>query len=138
MILVDASVALKWFLSEPGAEEAKQLSLDHDLYAPDLLASEVSNGLWKAVRRGALDPAHAVAATSTLEARFAAFLPTAPLAGEALELACELDHPVYDCFYLALARGKAWPLVTSDKRLQQKLSGTPYAALCRPLESAVG
>ena len=41
------------------------------------------------------------------------------LQAEALALACHLDHPVYDCLYLALARREAAVLVTADKRLQQ-------------------
>ena len=38
---------------------------------------------------------------------------------EALALACHLDHPVYDCLYLALARREAAALLTADQRLQQ-------------------
>jgi predicted nucleic acid-binding protein len=29
----------------------------------------------------------------------------------------ELDHPVYDCFYLALAERERAPLISADKRL---------------------
>ena len=45
--------------------------------------------------------------------------PDRQLQAEALALACHLDHPVYDCVYLALARREAALLVTADKRLQQ-------------------
>ena len=38
---------------------------------------------------------------------------------EALALACHLDHPVYDCLYLALARREAALLLTADQRLLQ-------------------
>lgn len=38
---------------------------------------------------------------------------------EALALACHLDHPVYDCLYLALARREAAVLLTADQRLQR-------------------
>ncbi|MCT4364708.1 MAG: type II toxin-antitoxin system VapC family toxin [Synechococcaceae cyanobacterium MAG-AL1] len=37
---------------------------------------------------------------------------------EALALACHLNHPVYDCLYLALARREAATLLTADRRLQ--------------------
>lgn len=137
MILIDASVALKWFLAEPEAEEAKLLSLRYELYAPDLLVSEVASGLWKAVRRAALSPDDAMTAIGTLEARFAALLATAPVAVRALDLACELGHPVHDCFYLALAEERGWRLVSSDERLQQRLVGTPYVDICRPLSEMV-
>jgi predicted nucleic acid-binding protein len=36
-----------------------------------------------------------------------------------LALACHLDHPVYDCLYLALARREAAILLTDDQRLQR-------------------
>ena len=45
--------------------------------------------------------------------------PDRHLQAEALALACHLDHPVYDCLYLALARREAAVLVTADQRLQQ-------------------
>ena len=32
-------------------------------------------------------------------------------------LACHLDHPVYDCLYLALARREAAVLLTADQKL---------------------
>jgi predicted nucleic acid-binding protein len=35
----------------------------------------------------------------------------------ALELALELNHPIYDCFYLALAERERCPLVSADKKL---------------------
>lgn len=38
---------------------------------------------------------------------------------EALALACHLDHPVYHCLYLALARREAAQLLTADQRLQR-------------------
>jgi predicted nucleic acid-binding protein len=48
-----------------------------------------------------------------------AVLPDRHLQVEALALACHLDHPVYDCLYLALARREAALLLTADQRLQQ-------------------
>jgi predicted nucleic acid-binding protein len=36
---------------------------------------------------------------------------------EALALACHLDHPLYDCLYLALARQEAAVLLTADQKL---------------------
>ncbi|WP_255518572.1 hypothetical protein [Synechococcus sp. CBW1006] len=35
-----------------------------------------------------------------------------------LQRDCHLDHPVYDCLYLALARREAAVLLTADQRLQ--------------------
>ena len=54
------------------------------------------------------------------------------LAGRALELASRLRHPAYDCFYLALAEARSAHFVTADRRLLDRLVGTPWA------ERAVG
>ena len=41
-LIVDASVAIKWFIYEPGSEMARRLWRDEpDLLAPDLLVPEV-------------------------------------------------------------------------------------------------
>ncbi len=39
------------------------------------------------------------------------------LANRALSLAIELQHPIYDCFYLALAQRENALLITADERL---------------------
>ena len=51
----------------------------------------------------------------------------------ALNLARELRHPAYDCFYLALAIERDLDLVTADARFVRAVSGTAYAARVRPL-----
>ena len=48
--VIDASVAIKWVIEEPGTKEALDLRR-HRLLAPDLLIPECANILWKKVRR---------------------------------------------------------------------------------------
>jgi predicted nucleic acid-binding protein len=50
------------------------------------------------------------------------------LAGRALAIAESLAHPVYDCFYLALAEQADARLVTADTRLLNRLEGTAWRA----------
>jgi predicted nucleic acid-binding protein len=56
-----------------------------------------------------------------------------PVARRASALARELDHPVYDCFYLALAEREDVPLVTGDGRLVGKVARTRWGGLVRRL-----
>ncbi len=131
-VVGDASVAAEWVLDEPSTERALALRGDETLIAPSLIASELGNALWKAVRRGGVTRADALAAMNTILVPFEALVPVEDLRNRALELAIELDHPIYDCFYLALAERERCPLVTADKRLvaaTKKFKGVEVRAL---------
>jgi hypothetical protein len=54
MIVVDASVALKWVIEEDGSDAAEALLLEEPLTGPDLLLVECANVLWTKARRGEL------------------------------------------------------------------------------------
>jgi predicted nucleic acid-binding protein len=58
---------------------------------------------------------------------FARLAGLVPLAATAARTALEIDHPVYDCFYLALAELESTQLVTADARLVAKTRGTRRA-----------
>ena len=76
------------------------------------------------MRRGNVKRADAQTALDTALLSFEALIPLEDLRAHALEFAIELDHPIYDCFYLALAERERCPLVTADARL---LSATKRA-----------
>ena len=52
-IVIDASVALKWVLDEPGTEAADALR-DRRLIAPALWFVEAANALWRGAKIGQL------------------------------------------------------------------------------------
>lgn len=118
-MIVDASVVVKWFVLEDGHEQARSLLLaDEPLLAPDLLAVEVANALWAKVRRQELGQAQAVRAIAAVgEGGEPRLRPSAPLLSAAFELATALEHPVYDCLYVALARSMDDRLWTADTAL---------------------
>ncbi|HSA80109.1 MAG TPA: type II toxin-antitoxin system VapC family toxin [Geminicoccaceae bacterium] len=134
MLVVDASVAIKGFLLEPGRDEARRL-LDSEqrLIAPELIVAEVTNAMWKRVMAGQIDARQGAAATFALTQLLEPLLPIAPLAGRALAIAEELRHPAYDCFYLALAEARDLELITADRRLVAKLGGTRWQNRCLQL-----
>ena len=119
-IVVDASVAVKWILPEAGSDAAAALrERDPDLIAPSLIAAEIGNTIWKAVQRGHVRRADALAGIDAALAFFQSLIPIEELRVRALALAINLRHPIYDCFYLALAERERCALITADRKLVQ-------------------
>ncbi len=132
MIVVDASVMVKWALPEAGYEAAK--ALRHEaLAAPELCYAECANALWRRSRLGEFTAEQAVELLRALQAIKLEITPMAQLAFEALTLATSLNHPVYDCFYLAVAVARDCSLVTADTRFHKAVAGSPYAGRVRLL-----
>lgn len=132
-LVVDASVAIKWLVEEAGSDAADALRETH-LVAPAMIRIEVANVLRTLAARKSI----AAAAAIDLFALFQ----TAPvvlvehddaLERRALDLATTLDHPVYDCLYLALAERMGLRMVSADRRFLRAIAGTPFEALGRAL-----
>ena len=118
-LVIDASVAIKWVIEETGTKEALALRR-HRLLAPDLLVAECANILWKKVRRRELTEDEAAFAARLLARADIGLEPMRGLLGSATALAIALDHPAYDCVYLALAEARGCDFVTADERLGGK------------------
>jgi predicted nucleic acid-binding protein len=129
-LVVDASVAIKWVIEEPGTAEALALRR-YQLAAPDLLVPECANILWKKVRRKELSEAEALLAARLLERAEIDLAPMRPLLELATRLSIALDHPAYDCLYLALAQSIGSAFITADERLCTKVHerGVPVRAI---------
>ncbi|HEY7302463.1 MAG TPA: type II toxin-antitoxin system VapC family toxin [Xanthobacteraceae bacterium] len=133
-IIVDASVAVRWFIDVPGSDKAYRLIEGEDrILAPDLVIAEIASALWKAVRFAGLAPATAAEAIAGAGAGFHELISARTLADRALAIALDLRHPIYDCFYLALAQARTVRLVTADDRLMRVCAHTPFAKLVRSL-----
>ncbi|MCA1748185.1 MAG: type II toxin-antitoxin system VapC family toxin [Parasphingopyxis sp.] len=132
MILIDASVALKWYLPEADSDAAIALT-DQELCAPSLILAEVANGLWRGERLGHLQPDSVRNGLTTLSEIFSELTPLDLLLARASEIGRDLDHPVYDCIYLADAERRGVELVTADKRLLRRLAGSAYGHLAKAL-----
>ena len=129
MILVsDASVAVKWAVEEEDYEKAVQLlSGDHQLHVQRVLAAELANALWSKVRSGSLTSSEALGLLERALALDLEWANDAELAADALRIAISLNHPVYDCVYLALAYQVDGALVTADTRFFNIVAATEHA-----------
>ncbi len=126
--MVDASVAVKWLASEPLSDEAAALlKSGATLVAPELMFAEVVNALWTMGRRGDIAAEDLGEAVDVLKAAPIAIpFSMAQLAAAAAQLAIDIGHPAYDCFYLALAIQTGYPVVTADMRFHDKVRAHPY------------
>jgi predicted nucleic acid-binding protein len=136
MIIVDASVAVKRVADEPDSAAAVAL-LEQSLAAPVLWLAEAANALWRKCRQGDIADVEVGDGCRAL-----LLAPVKPLAMDVLlvpatQLALRLDHPVYDCFYLAAVDLHDTQFVTTDRRLLAAVARHPdLHARVRPLASA--
>lgn len=137
-LVVDASVALKWLIPEEDSDVADRLlTQSHEIHAPRLMVSEVANALWrKVVLQCLIDLQEAEVRLESLSSRAIIWEEDEMVGADALRIATALNHPAYDCVYLALARRIDATLVTADERFMNLAASTEYGdaiALLRDL-----
>lgn len=117
-LVLDASAVVRIIEGSAQAIELNDTVLNADLVlAPELMLTEVANALWRLQRAGQL-AADGLQRRLTRAAELVDHIePDRTLQAEALALATHLDHPVYDCLYLVLARREVATLVSADQKL---------------------
>ena len=100
MVVVDASVAGKGFVEEPGREQALSVLEVAERHAPDLIVAEVANVAWKKAIRGELTGDHARFICASLRRYFVVLHRSETLVNRAIDIALRLRHPIYECLYL--------------------------------------
>ena len=120
-LIIDASIAVKWVVEQDATPEALALRRKAKLIAPELLVAECANILWKKVQKGELLKEEALLAARVLQGAEIELLPTRFLFEAATRMSIEINHPAYDCLYLALAVENDCQFVTADERLLRRL-----------------
>ena len=128
--VLDASIAVKWFLppaGEPLVPESLRILEDYtkgrvNLMVPDLFWSETGNVLWKAVRLGRMSQGSAEEAIRSISELDLLTWPSSALLQHVFSIAVEFQRTVYDCVYVALAVASDKLLVTADERLANALA----------------
>jgi predicted nucleic acid-binding protein len=128
-VVVDASVAVKWFVKEAARERALEILDESERHAPDLIIAEVGNVAWKKAIRGEVTSEQARFICTSLRRYFAVLHRSETLADHAIEIALRLRHPIYDCLYLACAQRTGARFVTADRRLLAAIDRTQLASL---------
>lgn len=134
MIVVDASVALAWCLSDESdelAEAVLERVVTDGGVAPAHWPLEVANGLLAAERRGRLDPADTDRARRLVNDLEIEIVPVelSTASGMVLDTARSAGLSVYDAAYLDLAQYRGLVLATLDADLARaaRTAGVPVA-----------
>jgi predicted nucleic acid-binding protein len=124
-MVIDASVAVKWVVPEVGSDAASDL-LGRELWAPSLWLAEAGSALLKKTRRGEITVDEARLRAQDLMDAPIEPIELSVLLPNAMRMASELGHSIYDCFYLAAALLRDTTLVTADRRFAAKVAGISH------------
>jgi predicted nucleic acid-binding protein len=135
--VIDAGVAVKWFIPEPDSDKARRLLDSYnqgsdDLIAPDLFVSESANVFWKRAARGDITAQDANDNLSDLLALNIPLTASSLLVLKALTSARTHHRSVYDCLYLALSLDQGCDFISADERVYNAIgSAFPQPKLLR-------
>jgi len=138
IIVLDASVILKWFVEEEWSEIAADIKSEYSkgklsIVVPSLVFYEVANVLRYKTEFGLKDVT--VALTSLYALQFEIWGFEYVLASKTIELAYIYGITIYDAAYLGLAALKECFIYTVDEVLVDKTKDINYVAHIRDWES---
>jgi predicted nucleic acid-binding protein len=121
-LVVDSSVAVKWFLPEAYSSEASRILTEYDngalsFIAPDLIYAEFGNIIWKKLVFQGTDATAADNALLKFQQLKIGLTSAASLLDDAYRLAVAHNRAVYDMLYLALSLRTSCQFVTADEKL---------------------
>lgn len=129
IIVLDASVAVKWYLQDEDLS-ADAATIRDDLAAaritvvvPDHFRVEVGNAIRNALRPNRLTVETARRAMTTLATLPVYPVPLDDLIVPAFDAAVHYDCALYDALYLSLAERLSCSFVHADRRLHNTLAG---------------
>lgn len=120
-LVIDSSVAVKWFVVETYSAEAQKILGEYQngsisFLAPDLINAEFGNIIWKKHTFQGLAASDAQSIVNEFRALHFTFTPTATLLEDAYKLAVKHGRTVYDSLYLALSLREGCQFVTADEK----------------------
>lgn len=137
-LVLDTSVAAKWYLPEELRDEALELATwvgtgEVQLLAPSIIAPELFNALYQQHRRTYLSLEEVRTFFSSFREAPVSLFEIDLLTSRAAEITVESGAVVYDALFLALAEEAGTVVLTADSKLLQVLRGTPYAHFAHSL-----
>ena len=118
-IVLDVSAVIPvLFADDQGDTTADHIANADSIVVPELFIVELGNALWKYVNFHELDVVTAIQVFALGLDMTDQVVSNAAITAEAMKLAIQTRHPVYDCLYLTLARRTHYVLLTHDKKLK--------------------
>ena len=122
LLVVDSSVAVKWFIPEIHTDLARKIysryqNGDIGLLAPEFIHAEVGNIVWRKQIFEGMSASDAEAVIANFQAVGIDLTSSADLLTSAYSLAVTYRITVYDALYVALSIREQCRMVTSDERL---------------------
>lgn len=126
VLLMDSSVAVKWFRNERNYDLARQLRNGYaagkwEICIADLTLYEIGNALINSRDFTIEEVGEFI--LGILELEIAVFLFDSDTLISAIEICVERNLAIYDAYLVALAQQENLLFVTSDERLYRKLAG---------------
>ena len=133
-VVVDASIALKWFVPESLREEAMDiLRAEEHIAAPDLLIPELAGLVLEKIKRNEITSLQAETILPGLQSSDLNLIPAAGIFSRAVEIARTLDLSVYRCFYVAAAEQFDTTFVTADLKFCDAARDTGFDGIVQAL-----
>lgn len=127
--VIDASVAIKWFLKETFSEKARSLlTTDTEWIIPKLFFLETTAILTKKFRRRELSASQVRHIFDVLQSVPFTIYEDRTLLSAALSLSLNTHTSVYDSMYLTLAISEQTTFITADKRFANRIKQTGYGS----------
>jgi len=125
--VIDACVAIKWFLPEEKYKEAGNILSHHKrFYAPDLFEIEIDSIIIKKVRQRLIEKEDAYRIFEEIRNIPIQIIPYKLIEKLAFDLSVALPITQYDACYLAIAIEYNEKVISADLRFVRGLKGTPF------------
>lgn len=125
--VIDACVAIKWFLPEKHYQKAGNILSGHNrFYAPDLFRIEMDSIITKKVRQRLIETDDAYRIYEEIRNIPIEIIPYSLIGKLAFDLSTALAITQYDACYLATAIEYNEKVISADIRFIRGMKGTPF------------
>lgn len=133
--VVDASLAIKWFLPDNYQKEATSYLIQSDLlFAPSYLKVEFDSILSKWCRSGRLNYEKAIGIRSVFNQIQISYFGFETLSHISFDVASKNSVTYYDALYLCTAKLKKCEMITFDRKLKVSVEGTQFESIVSLIE----